>query len=105
MVIEALGVGNLAIFENSVIPWIRKFSEAGKIVVIGSQSPFGRVDLQLYECGKMVKEAGGISSGDMTISAALVKLMFLLGKYPGDGEKIKREMELSLAGEITRQED
>ena len=80
VIVEALGAGNLAVQQNSLIPWIEKMSAVGKLVVIGSQSPYGRVNLNLYECGKMIQDAGAISAGDMTNAATIVKLMFLLGQ-------------------------
>ena len=101
VVVQALGVGNLAVQENSLIPWIEKMSRAGKIVAVGSQSPYGRVDLERYECGKMVQNAGGISAGDMTIPAAIVKLMFLLKEYGKNVRQVKEQFLLPLAGELT----
>ncbi len=101
VVIQALGVGNLAVQENSLIPWIEKMSAVNKIVAISSQSPYGRVDLNRYECGKMVQDAGGISAGDMTTATAIVKLMFLLGEYGGNIERVKERFLQPLAGELT----
>jgi L-asparaginase len=101
VVLEALGVGNVAIKENSLIQWIHRMDDAGKVVVINSQSPFGKIDLGLYECGKMIEEAGGISAGDMTTSASLIKLMFLLGKFQGNQSLVKSQYLAPLAGEVT----
>jgi L-asparaginase len=101
VVVEALGVGNLPIVENSFVPWIAKMNEIGKIVAVNSQSPYGRVNLNLYESGKQVLEAGGISCEDMTTAASIVKLMILLGKYPGQPEMIKKEFLTPYAGELT----
>ncbi|GAB4364687.1 MAG: asparaginase [Calditrichia bacterium] len=101
VVITALGAGNLAVQKNSLIPWIEQMNRENKIVAINSQSPFGRVDLTLYQSGLLLKKAGALSSGDMTIPATIVKLMFLLGKYPHSMEKIKQHFEKPLAGELT----
>ncbi len=101
VVIEALGVGNLAVQENSLLPWIREFSRAGKLVVITSQSPYGRTDLNLYECGQMIQDAGGVSAHDMTTPTTIVKLMFLLGKHDGEVSRVREELTIPLAGEIT----
>jgi len=100
-VLEALGVGNLPILKNSFIPWIKKVTAAGKIVVIASQSPYGRVDLSRYECGDQIKQAGGIPAADMTTACCLVKLMFLLGKFPLDIQKVREEFQSPLAGELS----
>ncbi len=104
VVIEALGVGNLAVQENSLIPWIKDFTRAGKLVVITSQSPYGRTDLNLYECGQMIQDAGGISAHDMTTPTTIVKLMFLLGQYAGEVGRVRDELTVPLAGEISPEE-
>jgi len=101
VVIESLGVGNLAVKENSLVPWIQKMNAAGKIVVIASQSPYGRVDLGLYESGRSMREAGAIPAGDMTTAAAIVKLMFLMGQYPEDLARVRKILYRPLAGEIS----
>ncbi len=101
IVLEALGVGNLPINENSFIPWIKSMTEAGKIVIITSQSPYGRVDLSLYECGHQIKDAGGIPASDMTTACSLIKLMFLLGKFPSDIKMVRKEFQTAIAGEMS----
>ncbi len=101
VVIEALGVGNLATEENSLIPWFEKMKKAGKLVVISSQSPYGRVDLNLYKGGEMIQKAGGISAYDMTPTATVVKLMWLLGQYKDDLRKVTESLLNPLAGEVT----
>ncbi len=101
VVIEAMGLGNVAIQENSLIPWVENMTAAGKMVVIGSQNPYGYVDLNLYECGKLIQQAGAISARDMTVETAIVKLMFLLGEYGNDMQAVQRDFSRSLAGEIT----
>jgi L-asparaginase len=101
VVLEALGVGNLAVKDNSLIPWIKKMNNVGKIVAINSQSSFGRVNLNLYDSGKKVHDAGGISCEDMTTTASIVKLMYLLGRFQNQLEEVKHTFTKSLAGEIT----
>ena len=101
VVVKALGAGNLAVQENSLIPWIKKMNRSNKIIVMGSQSPYGRVNLDLYESGKMAQDAGGISSQDMTNPATIVKLMFLLGQNRHQTDIIKKKLLEPLSGEIT----
>ena len=67
---------------------------------MGSQSSHGNTDLELYKSGKDAQTAGAISMRDMTIEAALVKLMLLLGNY-NDLNEVKKYFNLSIAGEIT----
>jgi L-asparaginase len=101
VIIEALGLGNLSIHEKSLIPWIEKMDRVGKIIVISSQSPYGTVNFNLYECGQKIVTAGGISAADMTTAAAIIKLMFLLGQFPENSRKVKEYYQKSIAGELT----
>jgi len=101
VVIEALGSGNMAIFENSMIPWVEEMNKAGKIVVINSESPYGRINLDLYESGRRIKDAGAIPAEDMTTAASIIKLMFLLGSYKNEIKTIKDRFVQPIAGELT----
>lgn len=101
-VIEAFGSGNVPnIGENSLIPFVKRASQMGKIVAISTQAIYGEVDLTLYQCGKDALEAGALSCKDMTTETAVVKLMFLLGKYDGDVSRVIDEFHVPLAGEIS----
>jgi L-asparaginase len=101
VIIEAVGSGNLASKENSMIPWIKEMTERGKIVAINSQSIYGKVNMLLYESGLFAQKAGALSSGDMTTPATVVKLMHLIGKHGDNTDRIKKEFVKSLAGELT----
>lgn len=100
-IIEGFGAGNVPIQERSFIPFIEEATARDKIVAICSQSFEGEVDLGLYECGMLAEKAGAISCGDMTIEAAAVKMMFLLGQCKTP-KKVKSNFVTSLAGEITK---
>jgi L-asparaginase len=101
-VLEAFGSGNIPnIEERSLIPFIKNAVEMNKIVAISTQAVYGSVDLTLYECGKDALDAGALSCKDMTTETAIVKLMFLLGKYDGDVSKAIDEFHIPLAGEIS----
>ncbi len=100
IILEGFGAGNLP---GMTMDWVDFISVAvlkQKLVFIGSQSSHGTIDLQLYSCGQQAEQAGALSLGDMTIEAALVKLMILLANFE-DLEKVKKYMMVSLAGEIT----
>lgn len=100
--LEAFGSGNIPnIEERSLIPFIKNAVEMNKIVAISTQAFYGSVDLTLYECGKDALDAGALSCKDMTTETAIVKLMFLLGKYDGDISKVIDEFHIPLAGEIS----
>ena len=73
---------------------------SGKTVVNISQCATGSVEMERYETGRQLLEAGVISGHDSTVEAALAKLMFLRGQGFGQSE-VQRLMNSSLAGEIT----
>lgn len=100
IVLEAFGAGNVPTGEKSLIPFIERATERGKLVALVSQAPSGTVDLGLYECGVLAARAGAVSCGDMTVEAACVKLMFLLGQL-GSSSKVARNVAVPLAGEIS----
>lgn len=101
VILEAFGAGNVPVMDQSVAPFIRNMSEAGRLVGITSQSMNGAVDLQLYDCGRQAFGAGAVACGDMTTEAAIIKAMYLLGQFDGNIKKVKNNFTLSLAGEIT----
>lgn len=101
VILEAFGAGNVPVMEGSVIPFIKKMTESGRLVAITSQSINGSVDLHLYDCGKQALGAGAITCGDMTTEASVIKAMYLLGQFNGNIKKVRSNFALSLAGEIT----
>ena len=52
-----------------------------------------------YETSRALEEIGVVSGADMTIEAAVTKLMLLLGEY--GGEKTKEKISKPMAGEIS----
>ena len=67
---------------------------------MASQSPHGSVDLELYNCGRQAELAGAISLKDMTVEAAIVKLMLLSANFENQ-VKIESIMKQSIAGEVS----
>jgi L-asparaginase/Glu-tRNA(Gln) amidotransferase subunit D len=51
-----------------------------------------------------LKRLGALSSMDMTVEASLMKMMYLLAKYPGDMQEVKRLFEVNIAGELSERE-
>jgi len=84
VVLEAYGTGNLPNGEgSSLIPAIEEAAAHGVPVVVVSQCPRGHVELDRYLGGAAAARAGAIDGGDMTVEAALAKLMIGLGRYQG----------------------
>lgn len=100
IVLESFGSGN-----TSTAPWfINSLAEAiaqGKIIVDISQCKGGSVQLGKYETSRELQQMGVISGYDMTFETTITKLMYLMGKQLPLSE-VKRLMEISIAGELTR---
>ena len=79
---------------------IRETVEKGVVVVNITQCANGGVQPYRYASGLELAQTGVVSGHDLTLEAAITKLMFLLGKGL-DPDNVKIEMEKSLRGEIS----
>ena len=68
-----------------------------------TQCPRGAARLERYKGGVAAREAGAISGGDMTIEAAVAKMMIGLGRHrhPDD---VRAFLERDVIGERTPEE-
>src|SRR5688572_16765706 len=98
VVLETYGSGNAP-----TLAWlleeIKKAIERGIIVLNISQCPGGRVTQGRYETSKWLQQIGVISGADMTMEAAITKLMLLIGELGID--RAKDLIGMPLAGELT----
>jgi L-asparaginase len=100
LVIEALGCGNVPVVDRSAAEHLSRLTDRGVVVAVASQARHGFVDLGRYVGGRVAREAGGVPIGDMTVEAAIVKLMYLLGTL-GDAATVREALARPIAGEIT----
>ncbi|MBO6524612.1 MAG: asparaginase [Balneolaceae bacterium] len=101
IIVRSFGSGNFPMKgEFSLLPFLKKCKENDVIVVFISQADYDAVDLTKYPAGRKALEVGAISGGDMTLEAALTKMMWLLGNYE-DSDIIKKLYLSSLAGELS----
>ena len=103
LVLEAHGAGNFPFSEplgRSLLPLFKEAKRRGVPVVVVSQAHRNGVDLKLYESGSAALAQGAISGGDMTPSAAIVKLMHALATQHGP-RAVKAYIEREIAGERT----
>jgi L-asparaginase len=101
LVIEAYGAGNFPVDPSLGRSLKPVFAEARKRdvpVMVVSQAYRNGVDLRLYESGAAALSEGALSGGDMTPSAALVKMMHGLSYYP-PGPRLTRYLQDAVAGE------
>lgn len=97
LVLESFGTGN-AMTDDWFIEEMANAVNRGIVVINVSQCVGGGVEMERYDTGNRLKNAGVVGTEDMTTEAAIVKLMFLLGNYPN--EMVKKLLHINLAGEL-----
>lgn len=100
LVLEAYGAGNFPSRDDlgrSLTPVFKEARRREVPVLVVSQAERNGVDLSLYESGSAARLYGAIGGGDMTVSAAVVKLMHGLAWYRGNA--LRKYLERSVAGE------
>ena len=99
VVLETFGSGN-APTGKAFLSTMKKWVDRGLVIVNVTQCHAGKVDMCAYATGMGLKGAGVISGYDGTTEATLCKLFMLLGRYSSP-EKVKKEMQKCLRGEIS----
>ncbi len=99
VVLETFGSGN-APTSDWFLSTMKKYVDKGMIIVNVTQCQAGRVDMGAYATGMGLRRVGVISGYDSTTEATLCKLFMLLGRY-SDTEKVKKEMQKVLRGEMS----
>ncbi|MDE1853633.1 MAG: Glu-tRNA(Gln) amidotransferase subunit GatD [Thaumarchaeota archaeon] len=97
LVIEGTGLGHV---NREVVRELGRFVRAGGLACMTSQCIDGRVDLNVYDTGRDLLQAGVLPLEDMLSETALAKAMWVLGTGAG-GSKAKELMSVDLAGETT----
>ena len=84
MIIESFGVGGLPYGEedgkDSFLSAAKKLLEKGKLVIMATQVVHEGSDLGVYAVGREAEELGLMETGDMTLEAAVTKVMWILGQ-------------------------
>ena len=101
IIVRTFGSGNFPMKgEYNMIPFFEKCRDHDVIVAIVSQADYDAVDLTKYPAGRAALKAGAIPGGDMTLEAALTKMMFLLA-HSDSKEYIETQFQIPMAGGLT----
>jgi L-asparaginase len=95
LVLEGYGTGNVP---RTLLPALEEARERDVAVVVVSQCLRGFVDLERYVGGVMAARTGAISARDMTVEAAVAKLMVGLARH-GSGRELREWFASSVVGE------
>jgi L-asparaginase len=83
--------------------WLQVYKDAhssGMVIATVTQCKRGRVELGIYETSALLLELGFVAASDITLEAALCKLMVLLGDPTiATQEELEDEFQRALAGE------
>lgn len=99
IILETYGSGN-APTAKWFINLLKNAIDRGLIILNVSQCHAGKVDMDAYSTGILLKKIGVISGFDSTTEAALTKLFFILGQT-NNIQEIKRILQKNLRGEIS----
>lgn len=97
-VLESYGAGN-APNEPWFLEIIGNATQKGIIIMNVTQCAIGSVNMSIYETGRGLQNIGVISGYDITLEAAIAKLMSVLGNY--NNNLAIAELTKSLRGEIS----
>jgi L-asparaginase len=99
VIIKTFGSGN-APQKPWFIEKLREVADRGILLVNITQCSLGTVEMERYDTGLHLLQAGVVNGYDSTVESMVTKLMFLLG-HGYRGEELRRMMNTSIAGEIT----
>lgn len=99
VILETYGSGN-APTEKWFIDILNEAVDRGVVILDVTQCKAGSVKLCQYAASYDLNRIGILSGHDITIEAAVTKMMYLLGNYGDDKEMIKNLFNTSLRGEI-----
>lgn len=112
LVIEGTALGHVPVMkedngfgENSWIPYLKKAIDKGLIVIMSSQSIFGRVNNKVYANLRYISSVGVeyLDQHDMLPEVVFIKLGIALARY-NNKEEIINFMKTNIVGEISEKE-
>ena len=98
-VLTTFGSGN-APTDPDLLDALREARSRGVILLNVTQCVGGRVEQGRYATSKALQDMGVVPGADITVEAAVTKLMFLLGKEQAT-EAVERALAIPICGEFT----
>lgn len=98
--IEGFGLGGVPFLKSDFTAEIRRASQSGLPILVGSQCRYEGSNLNVYETGQRILECGGIPVHDMTYEAVVTKLMWCLGQAK-DRETVQRLFQRAITREVS----
>jgi glutamyl-tRNA(Gln) amidotransferase subunit D len=96
IIVEGTGLGHTS---REFAPYFKRATKEGIFVGMTSQCIFGRVNMNVYNTGRTLMEAGVMPLEDILSEIAIVKLMWILRRET-DPTKVRQLMATNLRGEI-----
>ncbi len=100
IILRTYGVGNAPTRDKHLIQALADAHQQGIVIVNCTQCYQGMVDMNGYETGAALLQAGVVSGADMTAEAALTKLYYLFSSGLNQTQ-IEAQIQLNLRGELT----
>ena len=103
IILESFGTGGVpdsiqkAIFDN-----LEKYEAKDKVLVITTQVQNEGSDTDIYEVGVKLKKYKYLEAADMTLEAALTKLMWILAKKDRDWDYIEKNFKKAISFDRVR---
>lgn len=98
-IVMAYGSGNIPTLWPEWLENFRQASNNNTVIATVSQCKRGAVELGIYETSALLLELGFVAASDITLEAALCKLMVLLGDENLLQEAVEEEFQRALVGE------
>ena len=98
LVLAAYGLGTVPTQGPNVAEFVARAVDAGVDVLVVTQSA-GRVELGRYPNGRALEEAGALAGGELTIEAAVTKMMHGLANFPEPRDR-REYLVTNLVGEL-----
>lgn len=97
IVLKTFGTGTVN-FTISCIDSLRKAQERGVVILAISQCSVGAIEIGKYEASSVLADLKVVSGTDLTLEAALTKMMVVLGNYTSQ-EEVSKQLEKNWIGE------